>query len=68
MSRFVPGGGFALPGLQNGVPAWTGSPARRSAAGELDAGSGFALPGLQSGVPARTGSPAKRSAAGMWLD
>ena len=32
----MPGGGFALPGLQNGVPARTGSPARRSAAGELD--------------------------------
>ncbi|EPY7190492.1 hypothetical protein [Klebsiella quasipneumoniae] len=75
MSRFMPGGGFALPGLQSGVPARTGSPAKRSAAGELDGGlsrfmpgGGFALPGLQSGVPARTGSPAKRSAAGMWLD
>ncbi len=32
----MPGGGFALPGLQSGVPARTGSPAKRSAAGELD--------------------------------
>ncbi|HBR7309155.1 TPA: hypothetical protein ACV5EY_003205 [Klebsiella aerogenes] len=32
-NRFVSGGGFALSDLQNGVPARTGSPARRSAAG-----------------------------------
>ncbi|EOW1327012.1 hypothetical protein [Klebsiella aerogenes] len=53
----------------------TGSPARRSAAGELDGGlsrfvpgGGCALPGLRNGVPAWTGSPARRSAAGMGLD
>ncbi|EIV3801680.1 TPA: hypothetical protein QHJ11_000612 [Klebsiella aerogenes] len=32
-NRFVSGSGFALPDLQNGISARTGSPARRSAAG-----------------------------------